>query len=107
MLTIATCKVPLQHLGTKSTGNLGECVTEHGRSMCARRGGECMVVRDGYYLMSVACVMLGAGLLAVFILPTVRRLQCKSDLKGKGSWANERSAADERVEGQDPALRSS
>lgn len=86
MLTVATCSVPsgsTTSLGSKpllspSASDLGECVTEHGKNLCARAGGECIMQRDGYYIMSAVCVTLGAGLLIVFILPMVRRLAGKS-----------------------------
>ncbi|AFR98778.2 transporter protein [Cryptococcus neoformans C23] len=82
MLTVATCSVPsgsTTSLGSKpllsqSASDLGECVTEHGKNLCAQAGGECIMQRDGYYIMSAVCVTLGAGLLIVFILPMVRRL---------------------------------
>lgn len=86
MLTVATCSVPsgsTTSLGSKpllspSASDLGECVTEHGKNLCAQAGGECIMQRDGYYIMSAVCVTLGAGLLIVFILPMVRRLAGKS-----------------------------
>jgi len=34
-----------------------------------------VIKRDGYYMMSAGCVLLGVGLLWGFILPTIRRLQ--------------------------------
>ncbi len=35
-----------------------------------------MLQRDGYYIMSVACILLGVSLFVSFILPTIKRLQC-------------------------------
>jgi len=52
-----------------------ECLSESGKLACSRLGGKCVVTRDGYYIMSVGCVLLGAALLVGFILPTVKRLQ--------------------------------
>lgn len=82
MLTVATCSVSSStttSLRSKlslssSASGLGECVTEHGKTLCAQAGGECVMQRDGYYIMSAVCVTLGAGLLVVFILPMVKRL---------------------------------
>ncbi|KAK8861723.1 hypothetical protein IAR55_002546 [Kwoniella newhampshirensis] len=83
LLTVATCSVPTALSGklgekllggSKSGPGYGECISEHGRSLCASAGGECTVQRDGYYIMSILCVGLGAGLLVLFILPTIRRL---------------------------------
>lgn len=86
MLTVATCSVSSStatSLRSKlslssSASGLGECVTEHGKNLCAQAGGECVMQRDGYYIMSAVCVTLGAGLLVVFILPMVKRLAGKS-----------------------------
>jgi hypothetical protein len=36
-----------------------------------------VVKRDGYYIMTAACVTLSAVLLMTFILPTIKRLQCE------------------------------
>jgi hypothetical protein len=57
--------------------------------MCEKVGGHCVVTQDGYYIMSAACVALGAAVLVGFVLPTVRRLQCEfwsfsvGELRGK------------------------
>ncbi|WWD16354.1 hypothetical protein CI109_100780 [Kwoniella shandongensis] len=84
LLTVATCSIPTSLSGQlseklllgghKSGPGYGECITEHGKSLCATAGGQCIVQRDGYYIMSILCVSLGAGLLIMFILPTIRRL---------------------------------
>lgn len=87
MLTVATCSPPssstswgskLSLAFSSSTSDVGECVTEHGKNLCAQAGGECIMQRDGYYIMSAVCVTLGAGLLVVFILPMIRRLAGES-----------------------------
>ncbi len=54
-----------------------ECMSDHGKALCASAQGHCIVQRDGYYIMSIACVLLGVSLLGSFILPTVKRLQCE------------------------------
>ncbi|KAI9632848.1 acetyl-coenzyme A transporter 1 [Dioszegia hungarica] len=62
---------------TKASCSIGgeECISEHGKHMCEKVGGHCVVTQDGYYIMSAACVALGAAVLVGFVLPTVRRLQ--------------------------------
>ncbi|WVQ93622.1 hypothetical protein IAU59_000698 [Kwoniella sp. CBS 9459] len=87
LLTIATCSVPTTTtLGLPSESEkqsqsssgahsyANECISEHGKNACSAAGGECVVLRDGYYIMSTVCVALGAVLLISFILPTVKRL---------------------------------
>lgn len=87
MLTVATCSPASSSTswGSKLSlsfslpaSDVGECVTEHGKNLCAQAGGECIMQRDGYYIMSAVCVTLGAGLLVVFILPMIRRLAGES-----------------------------
>ena len=48
-----------------------------GKGLCEDAGGHCVIQRDGYYIMSFVCVVVGAALLVTYILPTVRKLQCK------------------------------
>ncbi|WVQ78639.1 hypothetical protein IAT38_000726 [Cryptococcus sp. DSM 104549] len=79
VLTVATCSVATSPFSDKSSVSnaglgFGECVSEHGKVLCAQAGGQCVTHRDGYYIMSAACVGLGAALLVVFILPMVKRL---------------------------------
>lgn len=74
VLTVATCSIGGE-----------ECISEHGKHLCEKIGGHCVVQRDGYYIMSGACVILAVALLCGFILPTVKRLQCEFldfDLEG-------------------------
>lgn len=52
-----------------------ECISEHGIHLCASLGGTCLVQRDGFYLVSLACVAIGATVLVGYIIPTARRLQ--------------------------------
>lgn len=73
-LTSAYCAIPATTKGGLITRG-EECISEHGKHICERAGGSCVVERDGYYIMSAGCVVLGAALLIGFILPTVKRLQ--------------------------------
>ncbi|CAD6589699.1 MAG: hypothetical protein TREMPRED_005478 [Tremellales sp. Tagirdzhanova-0007] len=57
------------------TSTQAECLSEHGKAQCSSSRGHCVVHRDGYYIMSAACVLLGVSLFVGFILPTVKRLQ--------------------------------
>jgi hypothetical protein len=61
------------------------------------------VDRDGYYIMSIICVSLGAILLMGFILPTVKRLQCEFIACRMGTRLMI-SSTDECLEGEDTKL---
>ena len=67
--------------------------------------------RDGYFIMSIACVVLGASLLVGFILPTVKRLQCESNphtsFQPKAYADAVESFANVCLAGEDPAIFSS
>jgi hypothetical protein len=69
LLTVSHCS---------ATGS--ECTSEAGKASCAAVNGSCVVTRDGYYVMDALCVVLSATLLMVHILPTIKRLQCESEL---------------------------
>jgi PAT family acetyl-CoA transporter-like MFS transporter 1 len=56
-------------------GVSGNCAMDPGKDMCEDAGGHCIIQRDGYYIMSFVCVIIGATLLLTYILPTVRKLQ--------------------------------
>nr|XP_018266935.1 uncharacterized protein I303_00915 [Kwoniella dejecticola CBS 10117]OBR89093.1 hypothetical protein I303_00915 [Kwoniella dejecticola CBS 10117] len=73
ILTIASCSVPTSTF-EKGISTTNECVSEAGKHACTAAGGECVVLRDGYYIMSMVCVTLGAMILIGFVLPTVKRL---------------------------------
>lgn len=57
-----------------------ECISDHGKAICADLGGECVTERDGYYIMSAVCVALGVAILLLYIRPTAKRLQSKPRL---------------------------
>lgn len=57
-----------------------ECISDHGKAICADLGGECVTERDGYYMMSAVCVALGLAILLLYIRPTAKRLQSKPQL---------------------------
>jgi hypothetical protein len=83
------------------------CVNDPGRHLCNELGGHCIIQRDGYYIMNVVCVALGAFSLIYYILPTVKRLQGEY----RYIYVIVRTGTDvslsfthERVEGQDTEL---
>ncbi|KAJ7101391.1 acetyl-coenzyme A transporter 1-domain-containing protein [Mycena belliarum] len=73
MFTEATCQIPDDsgYLGEVAT----ECVTQHGKALCGDVGGHCLVTRDGYYPVTVMCMVFGVLFLLLYTVPTARRLQ--------------------------------
>ncbi|KDN35178.1 hypothetical protein K437DRAFT_82152, partial [Tilletiaria anomala UBC 951] len=69
--TISKCEAP------RSTGTLeiGECITDKGSAACSSAHGKCIIVKDGYYITSTLCVVIGLALLVFYILPICKRLQ--------------------------------
>ncbi len=57
-----------------------ECVSDHGKAACTDLGGECMTERDGYYIVSAICLVLGTLGLIFHMIPTARKLQGRSRL---------------------------
>jgi len=74
LFTIASCHA-VKEAGTELIVKTAECVSEHGKAVCADIGGECITERDGYYLVSALCMTFGVGFLLIYIMPTARRLQ--------------------------------
>lgn len=54
-----------------------ECVSDHGKALCTELAGECVTVRDGYYLISTGCILAGAAVLYFFVQPEGKKLQGK------------------------------
>ncbi|KAJ7842817.1 acetyl-coenzyme A transporter 1-domain-containing protein [Mycena olivaceomarginata] len=52
-----------------------ECVSQHGKALCAELEGHCLVVRDGYYLVTTFCMIFGTIFLIFYTVPTAWRLQ--------------------------------
>ncbi|KAL5495648.1 hypothetical protein ACEPAI_1111 [Sanghuangporus weigelae] len=71
--TVATCKI--SEGGSETILEASECVSDLGKAHCADLGGTCVTERDGYYIVSVVCVVLGVIILSSFAAPTARRLQ--------------------------------
>ncbi|KAK7039310.1 acetyl-coenzyme A transporter 1-domain-containing protein [Favolaschia claudopus] len=74
--TIATCQLvdDSSYLGEAAT----ECVSQRGKALCADLDGTCLVVRDGYYLVSTSCMIFGVVFLVLYTTPTAWRLQALS-----------------------------
>jgi len=68
--SIATCQIG-QDLSVEAT----ECVSEHGKAACSELGGECFTERDGYYIVSAICLVLGFLSVIFYMIPTAKRLQ--------------------------------
>jgi len=71
--SVATCKV--NGSGTEILIKAHECVSDHGKALCAELNGECMTEQDGYYYVSALCLTVGLLSLVFYIIPTARRLQ--------------------------------
>ncbi|KAJ6542083.1 acetyl-coenzyme A transporter 1-domain-containing protein [Mycena vulgaris] len=73
LFTVATCQITddSNYFGEAAT----ECVTQHGKKLCADIGGHCLVTRDGYYLVSTSCMIFGVVFLILYTIPTAWRLQ--------------------------------
>eukprot|EP00644_Phytophthora_capsici_P005253 jgi/Phyca11/4313/fgenesh1_pm.PHYCAscaffold_1_\ len=53
------------------------CSDAEAREVCAEAGGECLIVRDGFYVESVICLVIGV----VWLLFFYRRIQFLQNLK--------------------------
>ncbi|KAJ7450051.1 acetyl-coenzyme A transporter 1-domain-containing protein [Mycena galericulata] len=73
MFTIATCQITddSEYFGEAAT----ECVSQRGKKLCADLAGHCLVTRDGYYLVSTACIIFGVAFMLLYTIPTAWRLQ--------------------------------
>jgi len=75
LFTIATCQNHrLEESGSTLTSTI-ECVTDHGKATCSELGSTCQIHRDGYYVVSTLCVLLGALILLCVVGPNAGRLQ--------------------------------
>ncbi|EJT48002.1 hypothetical protein A1Q1_03040 [Trichosporon asahii var. asahii CBS 2479] len=63
LLTVSACSI---------TG--AECTTEAGKEACSVSKGTCNIKRDGYFVMTFACMSVSALLLLYHILPTIKKL---------------------------------
>ena len=52
-----------------------ECVSDVGKHECSTIKGQCVVERDGYYVVSTICVVVGVTIWLAFVRPTALKLQ--------------------------------
>ena len=69
--TDATCSVP------DVNDTVLNCIGEQEKALCKDNGGICIIEQDGYYVVSIICVILGALTLFGFVKPHVKNLQSK------------------------------
>lgn len=81
--TKASCLIHSEG-GSDITVSAQECVSDHGKAVCADLGGVCRTDRDGYYITTMICIALGAALLIGFVQPTARKLQSEWKKAGNG-----------------------
>jgi hypothetical protein len=54
---------------------VSECVSSEAKKECSASGGECVVERDGYYVVSIICIIVGVTIWVAFVRPTALKLQ--------------------------------
>ncbi|KAI8905077.1 acetyl-coenzyme A transporter 1-domain-containing protein [Gorgonomyces haynaldii] len=64
-LTVAPCSVD---------ANI-KCTDEKAKQQCLEVGGKCSMESDGYYTVSVVCVVLGVLSMLFYIVPQVRKME--------------------------------
>jgi PAT family acetyl-CoA transporter-like MFS transporter 1 len=57
-----------------------ECVSEQGKALCTKLGGQCIIEKDGYYLTTGLCIGFAVVFTMPYIVHTVRRLEGKQAL---------------------------
>lgn len=80
LFTVATCRPPL--VSPPKSALKGalittpfSCVLEAEKHRCTNGGGECIMERDGYYIVNVLCVLIGVVTFWGFIRPRAKALQ--------------------------------
>jgi len=71
--TIATCEVDGN--STSLTAQGVECVSEEGKALCSAAAGTCVMQRDGYYITTGICLVVGLLFIVAYVIPTAKRLQ--------------------------------
>jgi hypothetical protein len=51
------------------------CALEADKHLCLEGGGTCNILRDGYYITNIICVLIGAITFWTYIRPAALRLQ--------------------------------
>jgi len=73
--SIATCEVEVDGNSSSLSAKGAECVSEEGRALCSAATGRCVMERDGYYITTGICLLVGMICLVGYIIPTAKRLQ--------------------------------
>lgn len=71
--SIASCEVDGDNASSIAKG--AECVSEGGKAMCTAAAGTCVMERDGYYITTGICIVVGLSFFVAYIIPTAKRLQ--------------------------------
>ena len=51
------------------------CAVQSEKERCEAGGGECAMIRDGYYMVNILCVLIGLATFLWYIRPKVMHLQ--------------------------------
>lgn len=73
--TAATCfppAIPIEKFPTVFTSF--DCALEQEKNRCITQGGSCNILRDGYYITNIICVILGVVTFWGYIKPAATRL---------------------------------
>lgn len=78
--TVATCYPPTTAIDTsKLKGPLIKeafsCSMQVDKETCTNGGGTCEMLRDGFYIVNIICVIFGAVTFVMYIRPKVLHLQ--------------------------------
>jgi len=73
LFSIATCEVVGDN--TSLTAQGAECVSEEGKAQCSAAAGKCIMERDGYFITTGICLLVGLIFLVAYIIPTAKKLQ--------------------------------
>jgi PAT family acetyl-CoA transporter-like MFS transporter 1 len=80
MFTYATCVPPTfppkaELLKGDLVTQPFSCALEPDKHRCVNGGGVCNITTDGYYIVNILCVIVGAVTFALYIKPAVMRIQ--------------------------------
>jgi len=81
MLTSATCQPPSIDAklslkpGASPIREPFSCSLESDKHLCAAGGGSCRIDVDGYYIMNIVCIVIGAVTFIMYIRPRSLMLQ--------------------------------
>ncbi|KAI0244199.1 hypothetical protein L0F63_007248 [Massospora cicadina] len=67
--TVARCSVG------EGPGQALACASDKGKRACEALGGQCAILRDGYYFVNTLTILFSILLFATFLLPLIHRLE--------------------------------